>query len=91
MGGAGRWIASYRARLTDIAFPQPADPAPSFPAGSTRFPGITPLRTPTDDFYRVDTRLDIPVVDLDDWTLTIDGDVEQRGRRSPSTTCSPCR
>ena len=31
---------------------------------------------PNGDFYRVDTRLDTPVVSSEDWTLTIDGDVE---------------
>ena len=27
------------------------------------------------DFYRVDTRLSLPIVDVDSWSLTIDGDV----------------
>lgn len=78
MGGAGRWIASYRTNLTDVALPAPADPAGPFPAGlDDRVPGISPFRTPTSDFYRVDTRLTLPIVDQDSWTLTIDGDVEQ--------------
>lgn len=77
--GAGRWIASYRTRTTSVPLPSAADPAPTFPTRplEDRVPGITPLRTPTGDFYRVDTRLTLPVVDLDDWTLTIDGDVER--------------
>ena len=75
-GGAGRWITSYRTRATDVALPPPADPAPAFPAGlDARVPGITRFRTRTDDFYRVDTRLTLPIVDLDGWRLTIDGDV----------------
>jgi DMSO/TMAO reductase YedYZ molybdopterin-dependent catalytic subunit len=83
MGGAGRRIASYRARLTDIAFPRPAEPAPAFPAGiEDDFPGITPLRVRTSDFYRVDTRLDVPIVDLDGWSLTIDGMVDTELRLS---------
>src|SRR4051812_24637424 len=78
MGGAGRRIAGYRARLTDIAFPRPAEPAPSFPAGiEGDFPGITPLRAKTSDFYRVDTRLDVPIVDIDSWSLKIDGMVDK--------------
>jgi len=78
MGGAGRWIVSYRARLTDIAFPRPADPAPPFPTGiEADHPGITPLRVPTEEFYRVDTRLDVPIVDLEGWSLTIDGMVDR--------------
>lgn len=78
MGGAGRWIASYRTRTQSFALPAPADPAPSFPKGlDQRVPGITPFRTPVGDFYRVDTRLALPVVDPDDWSLTIDGDVDR--------------
>jgi hypothetical protein len=48
-------------------------------AGSldARVPGISPFRNPTDRFYRIDTLLSLPVVHLDDWTLTIDGDVER--------------
>ncbi len=58
--------------------PAAADPAGPFPAGlEDRVPGITAFRTPTDDFYRVDTRLTLPLVDADDWSLTIDGDVRQ--------------
>ena len=41
------------------------------------YDGISPLRTSNADFYRVDTRLTVPAVDVDSWTLTIDGDVEQ--------------
>ena len=78
MGGAGRWIGKYRARLTDIAFPKPADPAPAFPTGiEADYPGITALRVPTDEFYRVDTRLDVPIVDIDRWSLKIDGMVDK--------------
>ena len=79
MGGAGRWIGKYRARLTDIAFPKPTDPARAFPTGiEADHPGITPLRVPTDEFYRVDTRLDVPIVDVDGWTLKIDGMVDKQ-------------
>jgi DMSO/TMAO reductase YedYZ molybdopterin-dependent catalytic subunit len=77
MGGAGRWIGHYRQRFTDIAFPKPADPAPVFPAGiESDYPGITPLRVKTGDLYRVDTRLDVPIVDIDGWSLKIDGMVD---------------
>lgn len=76
MGGAGRWITSYRTRTTSVDLPATTDPAPPFPRTlDDRVPGITPLRTPTGDFYRVDTRLSLPIVDAGDWTLTIDGDV----------------
>jgi DMSO/TMAO reductase YedYZ molybdopterin-dependent catalytic subunit len=78
MGALGRWVTSYRLGGTDIALPAATDPAPSFPQGlEEMYDGISPLRTPTADFYRVDTRLTVPAVDVDSWTLTIDGDVEQ--------------
>ena len=78
MGGAGRRITSYRTRTTSVDLPAAADPAPPFPTGlDRRVPGISSFRTPSDDFYRVDTRLTLPIVDVDDWTLTIDGDVER--------------
>ncbi len=78
MGALGRWVTSYRLGGTDIALPVATDPAPSFPRGlEEMYDGISPLRTPNADFYRVDTRLTVPTVDVDSWTLTIDGDVEQ--------------
>ena len=61
-----------------LVLPRPADPAPAFPAGlEAKVPGITPLRTPNDTFYRVDTNLAVPRVDVDSWTLEIDGMVER--------------
>ncbi|QIG45335.1 molybdopterin-dependent oxidoreductase [Nocardioides anomalus] len=79
MGGAGRLIGQARAKISDIAFPAAADAAPALPAGLDRqVPGITPFRTSNADFYRVDTRLDVPVVDIDSWSLTIDGMVDKK-------------
>ncbi|MBS2936128.1 molybdopterin-dependent oxidoreductase [Nocardioides sp. J2M5] len=78
MGGVGRWVTSYRLGGTDVALPTPNDPAPPLPKGlEATYSGISPLQTPTADFYRVDTRLTLPTVDVDSWTLTIDGDVEK--------------
>ncbi|NHA00918.1 molybdopterin-dependent oxidoreductase [Nocardioides sp. W3-2-3] len=77
-GVAGRLIAAVKRRPEDITLPKPADPAPPFPRGlDDQVPGITPFRTSNGKFYRVDTRLDVPVVDSEDWTLTIDGDVDR--------------
>ena len=78
VGALGRWVSSYRLGGTDVDLPAATDPAPAFPKGlEERFPDITTLRTPTDEFYRVDTRLTLPAIDVDSWTLTIDGDVDQ--------------
>lgn len=77
-GVAGRTVSSLRSRPEDIALPKPADPAPALPRGlDDQVPGITKFRTPNKDFYRVDTRLDTPVVSSEDWTLVIDGDVDE--------------
>jgi DMSO/TMAO reductase YedYZ molybdopterin-dependent catalytic subunit len=77
-GYAGRVIAHSRAAIGDIAFPRPRSPAPAFPPTlDHRVPGITPLRTANADFYRVDTRLSLPIVDAGSWSLTIDGDVDR--------------
>jgi DMSO/TMAO reductase YedYZ molybdopterin-dependent catalytic subunit len=78
MGGAGRVIGRLRSRPEDIDLPAAAEPAPPLPQGiEADVPGVTSFRTPNADFYRVDTRLDTPVISADDWTLTIDGDVEK--------------
>lgn len=77
-GGVGEWVGRVRTRIADITLPKAADPAPPLPAGlEEQVPGISPFRTPNGDFYRVDTRLTLPVIDLDDWSLTIDGDVDR--------------
>ncbi|TQM65104.1 molybdopterin-dependent oxidoreductase [Humibacillus xanthopallidus] len=75
VGGQLRAGAQAARRLV---LPRPADPAPAFPAGlEATVPGITPLRTPNDTFYRVDTNLAVPRVDVDRWTLEVDGMVER--------------
>ena len=78
MGGAGRWITALRTAISDVVLPAAATrPDPSPPAWRRRCAGISAFRTPVDDFYRVDTRLTLPVVDVDGYTLTIDGDVDR--------------
>jgi DMSO/TMAO reductase YedYZ molybdopterin-dependent catalytic subunit len=77
MGYAGRQIVRARGVIKDLALPATTDPAPPFPQGiEGKVPGVAPFRTPNDEFYRIDTRLTLPVIDVDSWTLTIDGDVE---------------
>ena len=78
LAAAGQWLTVVRTRATSVVLPRPTEPADAFPRGlEDRVPGVTPLRTATDDFYRVDTRLVLPTVDVDTWSLTIDGDVER--------------
>ncbi len=76
-GGVGRLIAGLRSDPADVALPAPADPAPAFPTGLDRkVPGITSFRTPNDAFYRIDTRLTLPTLGVEDYELVVDGDVE---------------
>ncbi len=78
MGGAGQWLVGLRTRPEDVAIPAATDPAGAFPTGiEGRVRGVSALRTPNDDFYRVDTALVIPSVSVDSWKLTIDGDVDK--------------
>ena len=39
-------------------------------------PGLSPYITPNADFYRIDTALVVPQVDVADWALTIEGVVD---------------
>ena len=47
--------------------PEPAPPQ------IADIPGISPLVTPNESFYVIDTALTVPQVDLDTWTLTFGG------------------
>lgn len=59
-----------------VALPSARTPLPPLATGlEGTVPGISPLRTPTADFYRIDTALTIPRIDASTWKLTIDGRV----------------
>ena len=59
---------------TPVTLPTPATPAPPLPAGlEATVADITALRTPIEDFYRIDTALVLPRVSADTWTLAVDG------------------
>lgn len=44
---------------------------------SGRVPGLSPLLTPVDGFYRIDTAITLPRVDVRDWRLRVHGRVEE--------------
>jgi DMSO/TMAO reductase YedYZ molybdopterin-dependent catalytic subunit len=59
---------------TPITIPRPKSPAPAFPTGLERtVAGVSPLRTPVPDFYRVDTALFVPGLETDQWRLEVTG------------------
>ncbi len=81
--GAGQWIVRARSRISDIVLPRPLQALPALPAGlEEKVPGISPFRTPNSTFYRVDTKLSVPIVDHTSWELTVDGMVDKKLRFS---------
>ncbi len=78
---AGRALAaSYeavQAVRTSFTLPPPAVPLETIPAGATfDVDGLSPFLTPNAEFYRIDTALQVPVIDPNDWVLKITGMVE---------------
>ena len=65
MGGAGRWIGKLPHPARRHRAARARRPGAGVPDRASRrhVRGITPFRIPNDDFYRVDTRLDVPIVD----------------------------
>jgi DMSO/TMAO reductase YedYZ molybdopterin-dependent catalytic subunit len=70
-------LAANAVRST-LRLPRPAVAAAAIPAGaSLQIPGITPLVSPNDGFYRIDTALQVPSIDVSQWRLKITGMVEK--------------
>jgi DMSO/TMAO reductase YedYZ molybdopterin-dependent catalytic subunit len=73
--GAANRVSAARTNLT---LPRPAAPAPPVPPGADLgVADLSPYLTPNDDFYRIDTAVQVPVIDPARWTLQITGMVEQ--------------
>ncbi|MFI1578546.1 molybdopterin-dependent oxidoreductase [Embleya sp. NPDC020630] len=70
-------IAAFRDRIRLPAAAEPAAPLP--PGSDLRLPGLSAFTTPNADFYRVDTALVVPRVDVENWSLRIHG----KGVRTP--------
>lgn len=61
-----------------VRIPRPADAADPLPAGATAdVPGVSSFVTPNATFYRVDTALEVPRIDPDQWSLRIHGMVDR--------------
>lgn len=76
--GAGQWIYKSRSSLSNIDLPQAAKTLPALPDGlEVAHPGISSLTTPNGKFYRVDTKLSVPIVDQNSWSLKVDGMVDK--------------
>ncbi|MEU4453178.1 molybdopterin-dependent oxidoreductase [Nocardioides sp. NPDC023903] len=74
----GQMIVRGRTALADIMLPRVRKPLPALPAGlEETHKGISRFITRNRDFYRVDTKLAVPIVDQNSWSLTIDGDIDR--------------
>lgn len=68
--------SSLTAIREELALPAPRSTV-TIPEGAEfDIRGLSPLITPNDDFYRVDTALTVPAVDPSTWRLVIDGMVD---------------
>jgi len=81
-GGFGAFLSGRRAAAVaaggGVTIPAPIDPALPVPAGTELgIDGLSPFYTPNANFYRVDTALEVPVIDPDDWRLRIHGMVDR--------------
>ena len=79
-GVVGRSLLTAQAAAPRAALPEipPATPAPPLPIGaSLDVAGISPLIVPNDDFYRIDTALIVPRVDLPTWAMRVHGMVDR--------------
>ncbi len=78
-GGIGRVLLNSRADAapTATSIPPAVDPVAALPAGaSLAVDGITPIVVPNRAFYRIDTQLLTPRLDVGTWKLDVDGMVD---------------
>ena len=76
VGALGQKLAANPTLPSAADLPRPQSSLPGLPGGlEQKVRGLSPFRTPTGSFYRVDTSLIIPRVDAGTWSLEIDGDV----------------
>jgi DMSO/TMAO reductase YedYZ molybdopterin-dependent catalytic subunit len=79
-GVAGRLLLERQRQSpaqADAQLPLPGEVATLPPGAELPVPGLTPLVIPNDQFYRIDTALIVPSVDLSSWRLRIHGLVER--------------
>lgn len=62
----------------EVELPSAAEALPSVSdAADFMIEGVEPILVPNEDFYRIDTALSIPRVDLQEWSLSVTGMVDQ--------------
>ena len=80
--GFGRTLLEASKRAVagrdEVVLPTPAEVlSPVPPAAELGVEGVEPILVPNEDFYRIDTALSIPRVDLQEWTLDVTGLVDR--------------
>ncbi|HOQ52672.1 MAG TPA: molybdopterin-dependent oxidoreductase [Micropruina sp.] len=73
---AGQYLGTARQRPAVVTLPRPTETLAPLPSGLS-VDGLAPWVTPNRDFYRVDTSLIVPSVDVGEWQLSIDGMVDR--------------
>jgi DMSO/TMAO reductase YedYZ molybdopterin-dependent catalytic subunit len=80
-GGLGRALLQRRAEASpavSTALPPPRETVPPLtPGQSLNVRDVTPLVVPNDRFYRIDTALLTPHIEVNDWRLTVKGMVDR--------------
>lgn len=82
LAGAGRAIAGQIRRIAagrdEVVLPEPTESvAAPAPGADLMIPNLTPIVVPNEDFYRIDTALVVPQVDIGTWQLSVTGLVER--------------
>jgi DMSO/TMAO reductase YedYZ molybdopterin-dependent catalytic subunit len=69
-------VSSAASRVS-LPLPRPSTPSEPVPTGAAlNVPGISPLVTANNDFYRIDVNLDVPHYSADGWNVRVRGDVD---------------
>jgi DMSO/TMAO reductase YedYZ molybdopterin-dependent catalytic subunit len=82
VGWSGRVLLERAKRVAagrgEVGLPLPIEAvgAPS-PAASLAVEGVSPIVVPNEDFYRIDTALSVPNIDLSTWRLAVTGMVDR--------------
>ncbi|MFF1253313.1 molybdopterin-dependent oxidoreductase [Pseudarthrobacter sp. NPDC058329] len=81
----GRLLSAARSNIAQardaLQLPAPVKAAPAVPAGvQSPAPGVPPWVTPNGEFYRIDTALSVPEIDVEEWELRVHGLVEEEVR-----------
>lgn len=80
-GGMGRFLIERAKRAVagrdEVTLPSAADPLPPVPPGADfDVEGVDEIIVANDDFYRIDTALSVPRIDIQEWTLSVTGRVD---------------